>query len=245
MPNVQIKVVTIPPASSGFIPFARVIHSKLMTIDDEIAWVGTSNWTGGYLDNSRNLELVMHSAAMSGRLDQLYQQLWNSVYAEPLRLDYDYPTPAGRRILISRARLIPAPCVLPTPAGLLQRRHQLLGVQPFRPVAVAAHAIGRQQRIHDRFLHRFRCCGEQRRNVVVVHHVQRRGESAFIGVVGGRQAVVAGSEGDENVAARILGAAAGAGDADAGALRQPRTLVRQQRRVGRQRHHDGAHAGMR
>lgn len=93
VPNVQIKVVTIPPASSGFIPFARVIHSKLMTIDDEIAWVGTSNWTGGYLDNSRNLELVMHSAAMSGRLDQLYQQLWNSVYAEPLRLDYDYPTP--------------------------------------------------------------------------------------------------------------------------------------------------------
>ena len=98
VPNVQIKVVTIPPASSGFIPFARVIHSKLMTIDDEIAWVGTSNWTGGYLDNSRNLELVMHSAAMSGRLDQLYQQLWNSVYAEPLRLDYDYPQPAGRRV---------------------------------------------------------------------------------------------------------------------------------------------------
>ncbi|HEE2957400.1 TPA: phospholipase, partial [Serratia marcescens] len=93
VPNVQIKVVTIPPASSGFIPFARVIHSKLMTIDDEIAWVGTSNWTGGYLDNSRNLELVMHSAAMSGRLDKLYQQLWNSVYAEPLRLDYDYPPP--------------------------------------------------------------------------------------------------------------------------------------------------------
>lgn len=93
VPNVQIKVVTIPPASSGFIPFARVIHSKLMTIDDEIARVGTSNWTGGYLDNSRNLELVMHSAAMSGRLDKLYQQLWNSVYAEPLRLDYDYPQP--------------------------------------------------------------------------------------------------------------------------------------------------------
>lgn len=93
MPNVQIKVVTIPPASSGFIPFARVIHSKLMTIDDEIAWVGTSNWTGGYLDNSRNLELVLHNATMSGRLDQLYQQLWNSVYAEPLKLDYDYPTP--------------------------------------------------------------------------------------------------------------------------------------------------------
>ncbi|MGO2466681.1 MAG: phospholipase D-like domain-containing protein, partial [Serratia proteamaculans] len=58
VPNVQIKIVTVPPASSGFIPFARVIHSKMMIIDGETAWIGTSNWTGGYLDNSRNLELV-------------------------------------------------------------------------------------------------------------------------------------------------------------------------------------------
>lgn len=93
VPNVQIKIVTIPPASSGFIPFARVIHSKMMTIDGETAWIGTSNWTGGYLDNSRNLELVLHSPAMSQRVDKLYSQLWDSVYAEPIKLDYDYPAP--------------------------------------------------------------------------------------------------------------------------------------------------------
>ncbi|MEX3241321.1 phospholipase D-like domain-containing protein [Serratia quinivorans] len=93
VPNVQIKIVTIPPASSGFIPFARVIHSKIMTIDGETAWIGTSNWTGGYLDNSRNLELVLHNPAMSQRVDKLYSQLWDSVYAEPIKLDYDYPAP--------------------------------------------------------------------------------------------------------------------------------------------------------
>ncbi|CAI1691871.1 phospholipase D-like domain-containing protein [Serratia proteamaculans] len=93
VPNVQIKIVTVPPASSGFIPFARVIHSKMMTIDGETAWIGTSNWTGGYLDNSRNLELVLHSPAMSQRVDKLYSQLWDSVYAEPIKLDYDYPAP--------------------------------------------------------------------------------------------------------------------------------------------------------
>ncbi|CAI1783680.1 phospholipase D-like domain-containing protein [Serratia proteamaculans] len=93
VPNVQVKIVTIPPASSGFIPFARVIHSKMMTIDGETAWIGTSNWTGGYLDNSRNLELVLHSPAMSQRVDKLYSQLWDSVYAEPIKLDYDYPAP--------------------------------------------------------------------------------------------------------------------------------------------------------
>jgi phosphatidylserine/phosphatidylglycerophosphate/cardiolipin synthase-like enzyme len=93
VPNVQIKIVTIPPASSGFIPFARVIHSKIMTIDGATAWIGTSNWTGGYLDNSRNLELVLHNPAMSQRVDKLYSQLWDSVYAEPIKLDYDYPAP--------------------------------------------------------------------------------------------------------------------------------------------------------
>ncbi|CAI1777496.1 phospholipase D-like domain-containing protein [Serratia quinivorans] len=93
VPNVQVRIVTIPPASSGFIPFARVIHSKIMTIDGETAWIGTSNWTGGYLDNSRNLELVLHNPAMSQRVDKLYSQLWDSVYAEPIKLDYDYPAP--------------------------------------------------------------------------------------------------------------------------------------------------------
>jgi phosphatidylserine/phosphatidylglycerophosphate/cardiolipin synthase-like enzyme len=93
VPNVQVKIVTIPPASSGFIPFARVIHSKIMTIDGTTAWIGTSNWTGGYLDNSRNLELVLHNPAMSQRVDKLYSQLWDSVYAEPIKLEYDYPAP--------------------------------------------------------------------------------------------------------------------------------------------------------
>ncbi|MEI2265846.1 phospholipase D-like domain-containing protein [Erwinia sp. CGal63] len=93
VPNVTIKIVTIPQASSGFIPYARVVHSKIMTIDGELAWVGTSNWSGGYFDNSRNLELVLNDSAMAARLDVLYQKLWQSRYAEPLRMDYDYPAP--------------------------------------------------------------------------------------------------------------------------------------------------------
>ena len=93
VPGVQIKVVTIPPASGGFIPYARVIHSKIMILDDRLAWVGTSNWRGGYLDNSRNLELVLNNAHMAQRLKQLYQQLRSSPYAAALRIDYAYPQP--------------------------------------------------------------------------------------------------------------------------------------------------------
>ncbi|WP_380183047.1 phospholipase D-like domain-containing protein [Kalamiella sp. sgz302252] len=93
VPGITIKVVTIPEAGSGFIPYARVVHSKIMTIDGELAWVGTSNWSGGYFDNSRNLELVLNDAAMAQRLNALYQQLWQSRYADPLRIDFDYPAP--------------------------------------------------------------------------------------------------------------------------------------------------------
>jgi len=93
LPNIEIRVVTIPQAPSGFIPYARVIHTKAMTIDDRIAWIGTSNWEGGYLDNSRNLEVVLQNVPMADKLNALHQQLWLSSYAAPLNIDASYPPP--------------------------------------------------------------------------------------------------------------------------------------------------------
>lgn len=93
LPNVQVRIVTIPEAPTGFIPYARVTHSKTMEIDGQVAWVGTSNWLGGYMDKSRNLEVVMRNPAMATRVGQLHAQLWDSPYAHPLQLDKTYPTP--------------------------------------------------------------------------------------------------------------------------------------------------------
>lgn len=97
VPNVQVRVVTLPVAAQGFIPYARVIHSKTMDIDDQVAWVGTSNWLGGYLDNSRNLEVVMHDSSMASRIGALHRQLWDSPYASPLEIGRDYPEPHPRQ----------------------------------------------------------------------------------------------------------------------------------------------------
>ena len=93
LPNVEIKIVTLPEAKQGFIPYARVIHSKTMAIDGQVAWVGTSNWLGGYLDNSRNLEVVMHDPAMAKRVAELHEQLWDGPYAKPLDVAAQYPEP--------------------------------------------------------------------------------------------------------------------------------------------------------
>ncbi len=94
VPNVEIRIVTIPTASTGFIPFARVIHSKTMTVDGKLAWVGTSNWAGGYFDLSRNLEVVLRNDAMAQRLVALHEQTWSSSYAQPIDINKQYPKPA-------------------------------------------------------------------------------------------------------------------------------------------------------
>ncbi|HEX8613458.1 MAG TPA: phospholipase D-like domain-containing protein [Telluria sp.] len=93
LPNVEVRIVTLPVASTGPIPFARVIHSKTMTIDGKLAWVGTSNWAGGYFDKSRNLEVVLRNEKMAQRLGALHEQAWSSSYAQPIDIGKDYPKP--------------------------------------------------------------------------------------------------------------------------------------------------------
>jgi phosphatidylserine/phosphatidylglycerophosphate/cardiolipin synthase-like enzyme len=93
VPNVQIRIVTLPAAASGPIPFARVMHSKTMSIDGKLAWVGTSNWAGGYFDKSRNLEIVLRNEKMAQRIAALHEQAWSSPYAQAIDIQKDYPKP--------------------------------------------------------------------------------------------------------------------------------------------------------
>lgn len=92
VPGVEVKVITIPEAKSGFIPFARVAHSKYMVVDGKTLWLGTSNWTGGYLDNSRNLELVVREPALAAQARAVHKRLWGSAYSVPLDPLKDYPS---------------------------------------------------------------------------------------------------------------------------------------------------------
>ncbi len=93
LPGMEVRIVTIPRDASGCIPFARVIHSKTMTIDGQLAWIGTSNWSGGYLDKSRNLEVVVRNDALAKRVEGLHQQLWSSSLAQGVQIDKAYEVP--------------------------------------------------------------------------------------------------------------------------------------------------------
>lgn len=93
LPNVEVRIVTLPRASTGPIPFARVIHSKVMSIDGKLAWVGTSNWSGGYMDKSRNMEVVVRNEKLAQRVAAMHEQVWSSAYAHKLDIMKDYPKP--------------------------------------------------------------------------------------------------------------------------------------------------------
>ena len=83
----------MPEAKTGPIPFARTAHSKYMVADGKIAWIGTSNWAGGYLDSSRNLEVVVKDQSLAARLAKVHGHLWESPYAEPVQITKLYPKP--------------------------------------------------------------------------------------------------------------------------------------------------------
>ncbi len=81
VPNVSVRMVTIPEASTGPIPFARVIHTKLLVADGAWSWLGTSNWSGDYFLQSRNVGVVAEGAALAQDLEGYFLHIWDSAYA--------------------------------------------------------------------------------------------------------------------------------------------------------------------
>jgi phosphatidylserine/phosphatidylglycerophosphate/cardiolipin synthase-like enzyme len=93
IPGIEVRIITIPEAKEGKIPFARTAHSKYMVADGKVAWIGTSNWAGGYLDQSRNLEIVVKDEALAARTAKMHAHLWESPYTAPLDVQKAYSKP--------------------------------------------------------------------------------------------------------------------------------------------------------
>jgi phosphatidylserine/phosphatidylglycerophosphate/cardiolipin synthase-like enzyme len=94
VPGITVKFATIPEASTGFVSFARVVHSKYITVDGAWSWIGTSNLSRDYFYASRNVGLVGRGAPLADALDGVFDTLWTSAYVEvvdPARTDYVAP----------------------------------------------------------------------------------------------------------------------------------------------------------
>ncbi len=93
VPNITVRIISIPEHSSGFIDHARVAHSKYMTIDSRWSWVGSSNWEKNYFTASRNVGAIIKGARFTRQLSDMFQEIWRSEYAEELDVTKDYVPP--------------------------------------------------------------------------------------------------------------------------------------------------------
>jgi phosphatidylserine/phosphatidylglycerophosphate/cardiolipin synthase-like enzyme len=82
--NVEVRSVIIPEWSGGHLDFARLIHSKYLTIDNSASWVGTENWSEGYFTDSRNVGIILQSNEIAGQLNQVFGRVWDSAYTSAL-----------------------------------------------------------------------------------------------------------------------------------------------------------------
>jgi phosphatidylserine/phosphatidylglycerophosphate/cardiolipin synthase-like enzyme len=81
LPGIEVKLVTIPQWSGGFIPYARVIHAKYLVIDDNRAWIGTSNWEKEYFVSNRNVGVIVVGRSVASTLNRFFLDGWNGPYA--------------------------------------------------------------------------------------------------------------------------------------------------------------------
>lgn len=93
IPNIEVKIMTIPRLKDKYLPFARVSHCKYLVIDKSKCWLGSSNWEPDYFFNTRNISSIMEGAAPTVKLRQIFLNSWTaefSEYIEPMR---NYPAP--------------------------------------------------------------------------------------------------------------------------------------------------------
>jgi phosphatidylserine/phosphatidylglycerophosphate/cardiolipin synthase-like enzyme len=91
--GIQIRIVSIPRHSSGFIPYARVIHGKYMIVDGATLWLGTSNWSADYFEASRNVELILRDTPLCGPAQEIFRRIWDSTCAQMIDLSRAYVPP--------------------------------------------------------------------------------------------------------------------------------------------------------
>jgi phosphatidylserine/phosphatidylglycerophosphate/cardiolipin synthase-like enzyme len=94
--SIQVKFLTIPQSSSGFVPFARVAHAKYLVVDGARAWVGTSNWEREYFYGSRNVGLVLEGGSIPTRLEGFFADNWNGTLSESFDPTRTYALPRIR-----------------------------------------------------------------------------------------------------------------------------------------------------
>ena len=95
VPNVRVKICEVPKNTvKGFIPFARVTHSKYMVVDSSRVWISTSNWQKNYFTASRDVEFILKKERIVQESERIFERVWNAPYSNFIDTTKKYPKPS-------------------------------------------------------------------------------------------------------------------------------------------------------
>jgi phosphatidylserine/phosphatidylglycerophosphate/cardiolipin synthase-like enzyme len=92
-PNIEVRIASIPEVPGRFIPYARVIHSKFAVSDEQVLWLGTTNWERTMFMNSRNVDVVLRREVLAKQAQRVFLRTWNSSYSAPVDVRKQYAPP--------------------------------------------------------------------------------------------------------------------------------------------------------
>jgi phosphatidylserine/phosphatidylglycerophosphate/cardiolipin synthase-like enzyme len=84
VPGIEVRYSTVPQAESGPIPYARVEHAKYALADDDLAFVGTGNWSWSYFESAVDASIFIHGP-LAHPLARIFEADWNGPYVKPLK----------------------------------------------------------------------------------------------------------------------------------------------------------------
>jgi len=93
LPNIEVKLMTIPRLKERYLPYARVSHCKYLVIDKARAWIGSSNWEPDYFFNSRNVSAIIEGAAPVLKLREIFLNSWTAEYSQYIEPMKNYRQP--------------------------------------------------------------------------------------------------------------------------------------------------------
>jgi phosphatidylserine/phosphatidylglycerophosphate/cardiolipin synthase-like enzyme len=91
IPNIEIKVSSIPDWSGGYIPYGRVEHCKYIVSDGTACWIGTSNLEKSYFYTCRNLGIIIQSGKIPRQVQSIFEKSWNGEYTHLIKPNEEYP----------------------------------------------------------------------------------------------------------------------------------------------------------
>ncbi len=96
LPGITVKFSTLPQASVGFIPYARVEHCKYAVADSRRVYIGTGNWQWSYFNNSIDASVFISGTGPARTLTRIFKRDWNGPYVTTLRPSGHYSPPRIR-----------------------------------------------------------------------------------------------------------------------------------------------------